>query len=119
MSFFLINDIRLNLPMGWVPFQLLYLGPFSNVRCTFDWNGEYYNSNQEGVAWNYEYIEPDSLILFHHGFYEERYKILNITKDTLMVRLSEYIFHTSENGQEIEAQYGDGLQPTYIYVRKK
>ncbi len=33
MSFFLINDIRLNLPMGWVPFQLLYLGPFSNVRC--------------------------------------------------------------------------------------
>ena len=34
MSFFIINDIRLNLPMGWVPFQLLYLGPFSNVRCT-------------------------------------------------------------------------------------
>lgn len=34
MSFFLINDIRLNLPMGWVPFQLLYLGPFSNVRCS-------------------------------------------------------------------------------------
>lgn len=33
MSFFLINDIRLKLPMGWVPFQLLYLGPFSNVRC--------------------------------------------------------------------------------------
>lgn len=32
MSFFLINDIRLNLPMGRVPFQMLYLGPFSNVR---------------------------------------------------------------------------------------
>ena len=41
MSFFLINDIRLNLPMGWVPFQLLYLGPFSNVRCTLDENGFY------------------------------------------------------------------------------
>lgn len=25
--------------MGWVPFQLLYLGPFSNVRCTYI-NGE-------------------------------------------------------------------------------
>lgn len=35
MSFFIINDIRLNLPMGWVPFQMLYLGPFSNVRCMF------------------------------------------------------------------------------------
>lgn len=34
MSFFIINDIRLNLPMGWVPFQMLYLGHFSNVRCT-------------------------------------------------------------------------------------
>lgn len=33
MSFFIINDIRLNLPMGWVPFQMLYLGSFSNVRC--------------------------------------------------------------------------------------
>ena len=92
---------------------------YNGHTLTFEWNGEYYNSNQEGVAWNYEYIEPDSLILYHHGFYEERYKILNITKDTIMVRLSEYIFHTSENGKEIEAQYGDGLQPTYIYVRKK
>ena len=36
MSFFIINDIRLNLPMGWVPFQMLYLGPFSNVRCTIE-----------------------------------------------------------------------------------
>ena len=24
--------------MGWVPFQLLYLGPFSNVRCTYVFN---------------------------------------------------------------------------------
>lgn len=36
MSFFIINDIRLNLPMGWVPFQMLYLGSFSNVRCIID-----------------------------------------------------------------------------------
>lgn len=58
------------------------------------------------------------MILFHHGFYEERYKILNITKDTLMVRLSEYIFHTSENGKEIETQYGDDSTPIYTYIRK-
>lgn len=90
---------------------------YNGHTLTFEWNGEYYNSNQEGVAWNYEYIEPDSLILYHHGFYEERYKILNITKDTIMVRLSEYIFHTSENGKEIEAQYGDGSTPIYTYVR--
>lgn len=43
MSFFLINDIRLNLPMGWVPFQLLYLGPFSNVRCIYYYKRRMHN----------------------------------------------------------------------------
>lgn len=84
---------------------------------TFDWNGEYYNSNLEGVAWNYEYIEPDSLILYHHGFYEERYKILKLTEDTLTVRCSEYIFHAVDNGKEIEHDYGGGKQPIYTYIR--
>ena len=27
--------------MGWVPFQLLYLGPFSNVRCSWCRGGRY------------------------------------------------------------------------------
>lgn len=92
---------------------------YNGHTLTFDWNGEYCDSNTGNEVWNYQYIEPDSLILYHHGFYEERYKILNLTKDTLTVRLSENIFHTAENGKEIEAQYGDGFQPTYIYVRKK
>ena len=91
---------------------------YNGHTLTFDWNGEYYNSNQEGLAWNYEYIEPDSLILYHHGFYEERYKILKFTEDTMTVRMSESIFHATDNGEEIESDYSGGKQPIYTYIRK-
>lgn len=84
---------------------------------TFDWNGEYYDSNTGNETWNYEFIETDSLILYHHAFYEERYKILNLTEDTLTIKLSESIFHAVDMGEEIEAPYGDGSTPIYTYIR--
>lgn len=90
---------------------------YNDHTLTFDWNGKYYNSNTGNVAWNYKYIEPDSLILYHHGLYEERYKILNLTDDTLTIRLSESIVNLSENGKNIEVPYGDCLNPIYTYVR--
>lgn len=84
---------------------------------TFDWNGKYYDSNTRSETWIYQFIEPDSLILYHHGLYEERYKILNLTEDSLTIKLSENIFHAVDNGEEIEAPYGDGSMPTYTYTR--
>ena len=84
---------------------------------TFDWNSKYYDSNTGSEAWNYEFIEPDSLILYHHGLCEERYKILNISEDSLTIKLSESIFHAVDKGEEIEASYGDGSMPTYTYTR--
>lgn len=84
---------------------------------TFDWNGEYYNSNTGSEAWNYKFIEPDSLILYPYVLYEERYKILNLSEDTLIVRLSESIVNLSENGKDIEAPYGDGSMPIFTYIR--
>ena len=89
----------------------------SNQILTFDWNGEYYNSNTGSEAWNYQFIEPDSLILYHHGLYEERYKILNLTEDSLTIKLSESIFYAVDKGEETEAPYGDGSMPTYTYTR--
>ena len=89
----------------------------NNQILTFDWNGKYYDSNTGSETWNYQFIEPDSLILFHHAFYEERYKILNLSEDTLTVRLSESIVNISENGKDIEAPYGDCLKPIYTYIR--
>ena len=84
---------------------------------TFGWNGEYYDSNTGNETWNYEFIEPDSLILYHHVFYEERYKILKVSEDTLTLKLSQNIFHAVDMGEEIEAQYGDGSTPIYTYIR--
>lgn len=84
---------------------------------TFDWNGKYYDSNTGSEIWNYEFIEPDSLILYHHAFYEERYKILSLTADSLTIKLSESIFHAVDKGEEIEAPYGDGSTPIYTYFR--
>lgn len=91
----------------------------NNQILTFDWNGKYYDSNTGSETWNYQFIEPDSLILFHHAFYEERYKILNLTEDPLTIKLSESIFHTVDMGEEIEAPYGDGSTPIYTYISHK
>lgn len=90
---------------------------YNDLVLTFDWNGEYYNSNNGNEAWNYQFIEPDSLNLYHHGLYEERYKILNLTEDTLTIRLSESIVYLSENGEDIEFPYGECLKPIYTYIR--
>lgn len=89
----------------------------NNQILTFDWNGKYYDSNTGSETWNYQFIEPDSLILYHHAFYEERYKILNLTEDTLTIKQSESIFHALDMGEEIEAPYGDGSTPIYTYSR--
>ncbi len=86
-----------------------------NGMLMFDWDGVYYNND---AAWHYQYIEPDSLILHPYVLYEERYKILKLTTDTLVMRLSESIFHAVDKGVEIEAPYGNGSKPLYIYVRK-
>lgn len=83
----------------------------NNQILTFDWNGKYYDSNTGSETWNYQFIEPDSLILFHHAFYEERYKILNLTEDTITIKLSE----SADMGEEIEASYGDASTPIYTY----
>ena len=55
---------------------------------------------------------------FHHGFYEERYKILKAVNDTLIVRMSEYLFHTEENGKAVSSSYNDG-NPVFIFIREK
>lgn len=75
------------------------------------------DSHTGNETWNYQFIEPDSLILYHHGFYEERYRILSAENDTLIMQLSESIFHAEEDGKEIEAPYGDGSKPIYSYIR--
>lgn len=93
--------------------------PTLDISLDFKQNGEYYDSRSEDATWNYKYIAPDSLILSHHGCYEERYKILKVTNDVLIIRISESIFHTEDNGNEVAASYGDNNNERFIFIRKK
>lgn len=93
--------------------------PALDIYLNFKQNGEYYDSRSEDATWNYKYIAPDSLILFHHGCYEERYKILKVANDTLIIRMSESIFHTEDNGKEVAASYGDNNNERFIFNNKK
>lgn len=93
--------------------------PALDISLNFKQNGEYYDSRSEDATWNYRYIAPDSLILFHHGCYEERYKILKVANDTLIIRMSESIFHTEDNGKEVAASYDDNNNERFIFIRKK
>lgn len=93
--------------------------PSLDISLIFKNNGEYQDSRSEDAIWNYEYIKPDSLILFHHGLYEERYKILSLSNDTLVLRLSESIIHAEENGNEIDDNYGDCTSSQYTFIRIK
>lgn len=93
--------------------------PALDISLSFKQNGEYYDSRSEDATWNYRYIAPDSLILFHHGCYEERYKILKVANDTLIIRMSESIFHTEDDGKEVLASYGDSNNQRFIFIRKK
>lgn len=91
--------------------------PALDISLTFKNHGKYQDSRSEDAIWYYEYIEPDSLILFHHGLYEERYKILSLSNDTLVLQLSESIIHAEENGNEVSDNYVDGNNPKYTFIR--
>ena len=89
-----------------------------DISLDFNKNGEFTDSRSGDAIWNYQYINPDSLILYHHGTYEERYKILTLSGDSLIIELSESLFHTEENGKEISAEYGKNKSKIFKFIRK-
>lgn len=92
--------------------------PMLDISLKFQANGEYQDSRSDDAIWNYEYFEPDSLILYHHSFYEERYKILSLSNDTLIIALKESKFHAEEKGKEATTEYGDSSVAQFTLARK-
>ncbi len=92
--------------------------PSLDISYNFKDNGEYTDSRSDDAIWNYKYIEPDSLILYHHGAYEEKYKILTLSSDSLIMELTESLFHTEDNGKEVVTEYSDGESQTFKFIRK-
>lgn len=92
--------------------------PSLDIFYNYSGNGEYTDSRSDDAIWNYKYIEPDSLILYHHGAYEERYKIVALTSDSLIMELSESLFHAEDDGKEVVTEYGNGESQTFKFIRK-
>lgn len=93
--------------------------PSLDISLTFKNNGEYQDSRSEDAIWNYEFFEPDSLILYHHGFYEERYKILSLSNESLIILLKESKFRTEEKSENMITDYGDSSVIQFTFSRKK
>ena len=92
--------------------------PELDISLNFNSNDEYTDSRSGDTTWNYKYIEPDSLILYHHGAYEERYKIVALTSDSLIMELSESLFHAEDDGKEVAIEYSNGESQTFKFIRK-
>lgn len=92
--------------------------PYLDISLNFKNDGEYTDSRSEDAVWNYRYVEPDSVILYHHGVYEERYKILTLSSDTLIMELSESLFHAEDNGNEITDKYGNSECQIFKFIHK-
>ena len=92
--------------------------PELDISLNFNSNDEYTDSRSDDAIWNYKYIEPNSLILYHHGTYEKRYKILTLSGDSLIMELYESLLHTEDNGKEVATEYGNGESQTFKFIRK-
>ena len=88
-----------------------------DISLDFNKNGEFTDSRSGDAIWNYQYINPDSLILYHHGTYEERYKILTLSGDSLIIELSNYIFHAVHNGEEVAHEDKDCESEVFKFIR--
>lgn len=91
--------------------------PELDIYIDFKSNGTYTDSRSEDVVWDYRYIEPDSVILYHHGAYEEKYKILTLSNDSLIIELSNYIFHAVHNGEEVAHEDKDCESEVFKFIR--
>ena len=91
--------------------------PELDISLNFNSNDEYTDSRSGDTTWNYEYIEPDSLILYHHGAYEERYKILTLSGDSLIMELYESWLHTEDNGKEVATEYNNFESQIFKFIR--
>lgn len=72
----------------------------SNDTITFHTEGSFYRTLNESGEWSYKYINPDSLIIYNKNFGEQRFRIVELSNDSLILQLKENIIYedTTYNG---------------------
>ncbi len=65
----------------------------SNDIITFHAEGSFYRTLNESGEWSYKYINPDSLIIYNKNFGEQRFRIIKLSNDSLMLQLKENVIY--------------------------
>lgn len=71
-----------------------------NDTITFHAEGSFYRTLNESGEWSYKYINPDSLITYNKYYGEQRFRIIELSNDSLIIQLKENVIYedTSYNG---------------------
>lgn len=72
----------------------------SNDTIAFHAEGSFYRTLNEAGEWSYKYINPDSLIIYNKSFGEQRFRIIELSNDSLILQLKENVIYgdTTCNG---------------------
>lgn len=65
----------------------------SNDIITFHAEGSFYRTLNEAGEWSYKYINPDSLIIYNKDFGEQRFRIIELSNDSLILQLKENVIY--------------------------
>ena len=71
-----------------------------NDTIFFHAEGSFYRTLNEAGEWSYKYINPDSLIIYNKDFGKQRYRIIKLSNDSLILQLIENVIYgdTTYNG---------------------
>ena len=60
----------------------------------------FYRTLNESGEWSYKYVNPDSLIIYNKNFGEQRFRVIKLSNDSLILQLKENVIYgdTSYNG---------------------
>lgn len=68
-----------------------------NDTIRFNTDDSYYRTLNESGEWSYKYINPDSLIIYNMDFGEQRFRIIKLSNDSLILQLKENIIYGDSN----------------------
>ncbi|ROS80620.1 hypothetical protein EEL35_08240 [Muribaculaceae bacterium Isolate-042 (Harlan)] len=71
-----------------------------NDTICFNAEGNFYRSLNESGEWSYKHINSDSLIIYNKDFGEQRFRIIKLSNDSLILQLKENVIYgdTTYNG---------------------
>lgn len=64
-----------------------------NDTIHFNTDDSYFRTLNESGEWSYKYINPDSLIIYNKDFGEQRFRVIKLSNDSLILQLKENVIY--------------------------